>query len=36
MDQISRVIATQLQNDKMVTIWPPKVASAKIDTATFK
>jgi branched-chain amino acid transport system substrate-binding protein len=36
MDQISRVIATQLQNDKMVTIWPPKVASAKIDTDTFK
>ncbi len=34
--QIDRVIATQLQNGKFVTIWPTAVATAKLDTSTLK
>jgi branched-chain amino acid transport system substrate-binding protein len=36
VDQVDRVIATQLQNGKFVTIWPDAVATAKLDTATLK
>ncbi len=36
VDQLSRVIATQLQNGKFVTIWPDAVATAKLDTSTLK
>jgi branched-chain amino acid transport system substrate-binding protein len=34
--QLDRVIATQLQNGKFVTIWPASVATAKLDTSTLK
>ncbi|WP_158746377.1 ABC transporter substrate-binding protein [Acidisphaera sp. L21] len=34
--QVDRVIATQLQNGKFVTIWPEAVATAKLDTSTLK
>ena len=34
--QVDRVIATQLQNGKFVTIWPAAVAAAKLDTGTLK
>jgi branched-chain amino acid transport system substrate-binding protein len=36
VDQLDRVIATQLQGGKFVTIWPDAVATAKLDTSTLK
>jgi branched-chain amino acid transport system substrate-binding protein len=36
VNQIGRVIATQLQGGKFVTIWPEKVATAKLDPDTLK
>ena len=36
IDQIGRVIATQLQGGKFVTIWPGKVSTAKLDPASLK
>jgi hypothetical protein len=36
MNQVDRVIATQLQNGKFVTIWPTAIATAKLDTTTLK
>ncbi len=36
VNQVSRVIATQLQNGAFVTIWPSAVATAKLDTTTLK
>ena len=36
VDQENRVIATQLQKGKFVTIWPPAVATAKLDTTTMR
>jgi branched-chain amino acid transport system substrate-binding protein len=36
VNQVDRVVATQLQHGKFVTIWPPAVATAKLDTATLK
>ncbi len=35
LDQVDRVIATQLQHGKFVTIWPAAVATAKLDTTTL-
>ena len=34
--QVDRVIATQLQDGKFVTIWPTAVATAKLDTSTLQ
>ncbi len=36
LNQVDRVIATQLQHGKFVTIWPDAVASAKLDPTTLK
>jgi len=36
MNQLGRVVATQVQNGRMVTIWPGRVATAKLDTSTLK
>ncbi len=36
VNQLDRVIATQLQNGKFVTIWPAAMATAKLDTSTLK
>ena len=34
--QVDRVIATQLQHGKFVTIWPDAIATAKLETSTLK
>jgi branched-chain amino acid transport system substrate-binding protein len=34
--QVERVIATQLQNGKFVTVWPSAVSTAKLDLSTLK
>lgn len=34
--QLERVIATQLQHGKFVTVWPSAVATAKLDTSTLR
>ena len=36
VNQVERVIATQLQNGRFVTIWPSAIATAKLDTETLK
>jgi len=36
INQVERVIATQLQHGKFVTIWPEAVSTAKLDPATLQ
>jgi branched-chain amino acid transport system substrate-binding protein len=36
INQIDRVIATQLQHGKFVTIWPTAVSTAKLDETTLR